>query len=225
MTSLAHILIDYENVQPTADELKRVQGKHLRLWVVHGSHQKHFTMDRVAAWQPLGKQVSFVHSMKDGKNALDLHLAFCVGEAVEQARASGSPGCYVVLSKDKGFEALFGYLQGRGLLVGRADALPEALALAGQLRSKLTQEGSCAVAASQDADLSRVIEGLRSSKTNRPGKEAKLRNYIASHLAKAADSPEVKAVMSQLKSRNLIRLEGTKVTYHLSVKLQIHAVA
>lgn len=133
MPALIHLFLDLENVQPSADELKRVRGAHYRLWILHGPHQKHFTADRVSAWQPLGEQVRFVQSVKAGKNALDLHIAFSIGQASEADRRAGAEGHYIVVSRDKDFDALCGYTESVNIRIRRLDTLAEALALARNL--------------------------------------------------------------------------------------------
>jgi hypothetical protein len=226
MSTLIHLFLDLENVQPTAAELELIRGRHFRLWVLHGPHQKDFTADRVCAWQPLGTQVQFVQSKKSGKNALDLHIAFCVGEASELDRKRGAAACYVIVSRDKDFDAMFGYLIDRKLRVGRADSLPAALKLASELIGKSLPDAKPksapkpkSMAKVQSASLSeyaaRVLKDLRDHPRTRPRTEKKLHNHIASFLGHEIEGQALTRLVSELKAQAGVKIEGTKVTYNL----------
>ena len=215
MATLVHLLLDLENVQPTAAQLGKVRGAHFRLWILHGPHQKELTTDRVTALLPLGEQVRLVQSMKAGNNALDLHIAFCIGEASERDRQEGSKACYVIVSKDKGFDALFGHLKSRGILVGRAESLPMALTHAAQLTgTQPTRPKSAAPPAS--ANTEKVLKDLREHPRNRPRTEKKLHNHVGSLLGNEAAGQEVNRVLEELKSLAAVALDGTKVKYVLA---------
>lgn len=230
MSTLIHLFLDLENVQPTAAQLELVRGSHFRLWVLHGPQQKYFTSDRVRAWQPLGDQVRFVQSTKAGKNALDFHIAFCIGEASERDRAGESAACYIIVSSDKGFDALFGYLSSQKILIGRTESLPEALKVAAQVMAKPvaqpqpTVQPKPAVAAKPKAaakpkpagvstSTERVLKDLREHPRNRPSTEKRLKNHVVSLLGKDATEQEVSRVMGELKARAVVKVEGTKVKY------------
>lgn len=217
-----HLLIDWENERPTGAELELIRGSRFRLWILHGPQQKSFTAEQVSAWQPLGKQVRFVQSAKSGKNALDLHIAFCIGVVSEHDRSQETPGCYVIVSKDKGFDALFGYLQGRDLRVARADSLPEALKLASKLMEGVEAKSPSASAhapkPSASENAARVIEDLRAHPGNRPTTSKRLGNHIKHLLGNEGSSGEVSRVTEELKALKVIVLNGTKMDYHLKKK-------
>ena len=70
-----HILLDYENVQPTEVELRAMVPEATRVWVFHGPHQKQVEQ-RFASF---GTGMTTVPISKTGKNALDFHLSFYMG--------------------------------------------------------------------------------------------------------------------------------------------------
>lgn len=70
-----HVLLDYENVQPTEDELRTLVPDASQVWVFHGPHQRQ-VKQRFASF---GTNVTAVPISKTGKNALDFHLSFYVG--------------------------------------------------------------------------------------------------------------------------------------------------
>jgi len=214
MSPPVHLLLDYENVQPSAEDVAQVRGSHYRLWILHGSHQNHFPADLVRAWQPLGKQVRFVQSAKQGKNALDLHVAFCMGEAVGQSRELDQPGCFVIISGDKGFDALFGYLGQREIQVGRAGTIPDALAASSDFLKALPAQ-TPQVAAPTSPSLERVIAQLRAQSKQLPRTEKRLQNHIASLLGKIAADAEVRRVINELKSVGIVGVKGAGLHYRM----------
>lgn len=54
---LTYILIDFENVQPVAEELSLIRGADYRVRLFHGPNQNRFDAGMVKALQPLGSQL------------------------------------------------------------------------------------------------------------------------------------------------------------------------
>jgi hypothetical protein len=127
--AVVHLLVDFENLKPSASDVDLVRSEEYRLWVFHGPHQNKFDASLVRAWQPLGTRVDFVQSSKHGKNALDFHIAFKLGELIADHRKSGRRASYVVVSGDGGFEPLFDYMRSEGCVVTRVGSIPDALAV------------------------------------------------------------------------------------------------
>ncbi len=124
---LTYLLVDFENVKPTADELRQLRGDHIRLWIFRGSQQKTFAADVAEAWQPLGAQVKFIHCTKTGKNALDFHIAFCLGMAHRENVAANRLARYVVVSNDGGFDTLFEFARSERCHVTKAPTILAAI--------------------------------------------------------------------------------------------------
>ena len=70
---LTHLLVDLENLIPTAEEIALVRAEQYRLWIFRGPDQNKYGAELVEAWQPLGERVKFVKCTRKGKNALDFH--------------------------------------------------------------------------------------------------------------------------------------------------------
>ena len=134
-----HLLVDFENLQPPPEHVARVRGESSHLWVFHGPHQNKFDAALVKAWQPLGDRVDFVQSSKHGKNALDFHIAFKLGELIADQRKTGRRASYVVVSGDGGFEPLFDYMRTQGCTVTRVGSIPDALAVPASTRTSVSQ--------------------------------------------------------------------------------------
>jgi hypothetical protein len=201
VATLIHLLLDLENVQPSADELEAIRGPRFRLWILHGPHQKNFTSDRVKAWQPLGEQLQFVQSAKAGRNALDMHIAFLLGEIVERDRASGQSARYVIVSADKDFDSLLEYAKSQQVALERVDSLQGIMA-----RDDLSPEAS------------RVLEALRAHPRNRPVRRDTLERHIRALLGNKDEPVVVNALIDELVSHGKVAFEGAKVLYPFAGK-------
>lgn len=106
-----HVLLDYENVQPSEGELRAMVPDASRVWVFHGPHQ-HEVERRFASF---GNDVTAVPISKTGKNALDFHLSFYMGYIASRNPAS----TIVVVANDKGYEPMLEHAKGMGFAVRR----------------------------------------------------------------------------------------------------------
>lgn len=116
-----HVLLDYENVQPTGDELRAMVPDAGQVWVFHGPHQRQVEQ-RFASF---GADVTVVPISKTGKNALDFHLSFYMGYIASRNQASA----IVVMSNDKGYEPMLEHARAMGFAVrqqGHGQAKPNA---------------------------------------------------------------------------------------------------
>ncbi len=205
-----------------------MRGAHIRLWVLRGPQQNKFDADLAEAWQPLGGQVQFVQSAKSGKNALDFHIAFCLGEAHQEDIQNRRAACYVVVSRDKGFEALFGYMRSLGSVIDRADNVPEALKLAESMARPSVTPSKAPVKEpkpapkkpkpvpkpaplSKDAEI--VFSHLRDHPRTRPTTRKKLEHHVTSLLGNKIDAAVTNAVISELTRVGALAFEGTKPRY------------
>lgn len=73
--SARYILIDYQNVQPT----RLTHDPRERLLVFLGSNQS-----EISARRRLGNDVKYIKMAGEGRNALDFHIAFYIGEPPDQ---------------------------------------------------------------------------------------------------------------------------------------------
>jgi len=129
--SLTYILIDFENVKPTAADLKLIRGAGYRVRLFHGPHQNKFDADIVKVLQPLGIQVEFIQCERAGKNALDFHIAFYLGRLVEESKraapTSKEKTRFIIVSKDGGFDVLLDHVQTLGYGAMRVESVHQAL--------------------------------------------------------------------------------------------------
>ena len=108
-----YVLIDFENVQPKNLE---ILSKHpFNVYVFVGASQAKITYEFAVAMQQLGENAKYVKIGGNGKNALDFHLAFYVGEL-----ATKDPEAYFhVISRDTGFDPLIKHLRSRKIRIQR----------------------------------------------------------------------------------------------------------
>jgi NTP pyrophosphatase (non-canonical NTP hydrolase) len=106
-----HVLLDYENVQPTDDELRELVPGVSDVWVFHGPHQKRVDSYFVS----FGNNVTAVPISKTGKNALDFHLSYYMGYIT-----SRNPDArFVVVANDKGYDPLLAHAKELGFAVDK----------------------------------------------------------------------------------------------------------
>ncbi len=116
-----HVLLDYENVQPTESELRALVPDVSQVWVFHGPHQRQVEQ-RFASF---GADVTAVPISKTGKNALDFHLSFYMGYIASRNQASAM----VVVANDKGYEPMLEHARSMGFAarqVGHGEVKPAA---------------------------------------------------------------------------------------------------
>ena len=246
MTTLTHLFLDFENVKPSPADIAQVRGENIRLWVLRGPHQNKFDAVLAEAWQPLGDRVQFVRSHKAGKNAVDFHVAFSVGRAHREDELRKQKARYIIVSRDKDFDVLFGYVGGLGSPLERANSIPDALKLAGyagaQPAAKLPiapREKKPAAprpkpaakaatppkavpppkASSGPKPLPAITDRVIASvreEKRRPTTRKKLEHHVASVLRNKADHAGVLKVIEDLTSQGVFSFDGTKVRYDLS---------
>lgn len=156
MTTLTHILVDFENVQPGAADIALLHGEGLRLAIFRGPGQMKYAADLAEAWQPLGSSVQFIRCAKAGRNAVDMHIAFHLGALIDAHKLGAGNDALrlVVVSRDTDFDPLLLYIREQlGYEAVRAISIKAALAAGGE---------------TQRAPRSRAAAGAASRKTAPP---------------------------------------------------------
>jgi hypothetical protein len=115
------LLVDLENIQKI--NLTAVPGD-VRVRVFYGVTQKKIPAELVVQAQPLGTRLEWIKISGHGKNALDFHIAFYLGQ---ELTTNPTSDC-VILSRDTGFDPLVRHLQGRGYVCRRVGSLESAFA-------------------------------------------------------------------------------------------------
>src|SRR5579864_2397897 len=114
------LLVDYENIGKI--DLGGIP-EGVRVPFFFGASQRSVPTDFLKAALRLGERFVPIDIEGQGKNALDFHIAFYLGEYLARAPTTAC----VILSKDKGFDPLVRHLARRGFAVRRANTMAEAL--------------------------------------------------------------------------------------------------
>jgi len=184
-----HVLIDWENVQPSEPDLRRLVPDVTDVWLFHGPHKKGID----ALYRSFGDRVTLVPISRTGKNALDFHLSFYMGYI-----ASRQPDAHIiVMANDRGYAPMVEHARELGFSarqIGFGGVAPSA-APAPAAPPKKAAPADATRALLQAVE--RVEANLQRSK-GRPMKEAALVAVIASLLGPAANAESVPAVLSGL---------------------------
>jgi hypothetical protein len=93
-----HVLVDFENVQPTFAEVAKLAPGLSEVWLFHGPHQ----IKLAEQFKSEHHGVTPVPISKTGKNALDFHLSFYLGYVA----AKNPNGRLMVIANDKGYDPM-----------------------------------------------------------------------------------------------------------------------
>lgn len=127
---MKHILIDFENTQPDAAQLRALNPDDSHIWLFLGKNQqKTLPIELCEALCRFGRHVHFIRTAKTGKNALDFYLAYYLG----QITTEDNDALICILSRDTGFDVLVEHLENEHLCRGiiRLAVLEDAAELPG----------------------------------------------------------------------------------------------
>lgn len=184
-----YVLIDHENVQPK--DLALLNGEPLRVIVFLGANQARLSTELAMALQSLGDKGQYVRINANGRNALDFHIAFYLGElAAKEPSAS-----FQVISKDGGYDPLLQHLQARNIHAKRSATLTSLLL------------------PPADDTVADAIAYLEGAGTARPRRTTTLGNAINNRHGKKLQPAEIDRVIAELVRRRVISVTDGKVTY------------
>lgn len=168
----------------------------------------------------LGERFISIDIEGQGKNALDFHIAFYLGELL---KAAPRAEC-VILSRDKGFDPLVRHLVGRGFAVRRVGTVAEAFAAERGPRAERAAPRAPRTPAPErqrraravDADvLQRVKHWLaRLPARNRPRKRKGLVASLKSHLAGKLETPALEALVDALVAEGVVSEKDGALTWN-----------
>ena len=114
-----YVLIDFENVQPEGLALLNSRSSY-HVCVFVGATQKSVSVDKIVLpLQELGNRGKIVQVKETGPNALDFHIAFCLGQLAEREKDA----CFRIVSKDKGFDPLVAHMKAQERDVARHESV------------------------------------------------------------------------------------------------------
>ncbi len=210
------LLVDYENIGKI--ELGEIPEGVL-VPFFFGASQKSVPKEFLKAALNLRERFVPIDIEGQGKNALDFHIAYYMGEYLTR---SPEAAC-VILSKDKGFDPLVKHLVSRGFAVRRANALREAFS-GGAVELRRPQganrrpPAASSRAPTQTAPASVAENALRwlagGAKARRPRTRKALTAHLFSHFSKKIPEADVHVLIDQLVDSGQLGEENGKMTYH-----------
>jgi hypothetical protein len=96
-----HILLDFENVQPTLVALAKLAPGFTDVWLFHGPHQ----VKQAQSFAAGNERVNLVPRSGQGSNALDFHLSFYLGYVA----AKHPDAELVVVANDRGYDPMLAH--------------------------------------------------------------------------------------------------------------------
>jgi hypothetical protein len=190
-----YVLIDYENVQPK--DVALLNGHAFKVLVFIGANQTKVPLDLVKTMQPMGADADYILISGNGKNALDFHIAYYLGDLANK----DPEGFYHVISKDTGFDPLITHLKSRGIRAQRSNALCE-IPILGFIAPKTIDER-----------VDAVIKNLESRGNARPRKIKTLASTIHALFLKKLEQSEVDGLVAALVKRGAIVATDGKISY------------
>ncbi len=213
--SLTYILIDFENVQPAADDLKLIRGENHRVRVFHGSHQSKFDKDMVKALQPLGERADYIECERKGKNALDFRIAFFLGGIAKEFESVKAKPAIIVISKDTDLDTLLEHMRSLGFDAKRSTTVHNAMS-SGNAENPAPAK---VLKASKQTPISESLQTLLTylvdHPKNRPAKIETLKNHLLNIFNGAITDQEKDALVSELVSKGFATVTGKKIDYKI----------
>lgn len=190
------ILVDWENVQP--DLLPALDLDSTKLLVFIGPHQSKLPFSLVEAVQKLGDRAQYVKVSKQGKDALDMHIAFHIGRLSIEL-----PDVYFhIISKDSDYDPLVAHLKDRKIGAAKWSDL-SSMPVLRRASAKTFKE-----------QMGATREWLVERKSNRPKTVKTLANSLkTSAFCSRLDDDEIAALIEGLQERQLLVVQGQKVSY------------
>ncbi|MFL6549028.1 MAG: PIN domain-containing protein [Povalibacter sp.] len=181
-----------------------------------GASQKTVRTDFLKAALKLGDRFLPIDIEGQGRNALDFHIAFYLGEYLA---ANPKANC-VILSKDTGFDPLAKHLRGREFSVRRAETIAEAFG--GAPRQKPTKVKAVVATpkpkTQEPAPLASVsvlawLEEM--SPRTRPRKRKGLIAHLHNHFGKKISEAQLHQIVDQLIAQKKISETEGALGYQL----------
>lgn len=192
-----YVLIDFENVQPS--NLEILQRHSFKVLVFVGANQVKVPFELAAAMQALGNSAQYIKISGSGKNALDFHIAYYIGEL-----AANEPGAFFhIISRDTGFDPLVKHLKSKKLKVQRERDLAEIPVL------------RISAATPNDEKISAIVKNLAGRGQSRPRKVKTLSNTINSLFTETLSEQQLTSLVKELEQRQYIKVNNNNVSYHL----------
>lgn len=208
-TAAAHfVFVDFENV-PTVD-LESIGDKPVMVMLLIGKNQKKLDLALVHQILRHPAKVRLIEVGASGHNALDLTLAYYLGQAALHAPKAQ----FHVVSKDKDFDPLIAHLRRAHVQVTRHEKFA-ALPFLPQLVSSHPPKSAVPSKGAAPVDkFAKLIARLTNKSAPRPKKRAGLLAHINTAYGNKLSDAEQAAMAEDLITRGVITIDASdKVSY------------
>lgn len=192
-----YVLIDYENVQPTA--LAALEKEHFKVIVFIGASQTKVNYGVADTLQRLGPNARYIKISGNGSNALDFHIAYYIG----QLAAADKDGFFHIISKDAGFDPLIAHLKTEKIYACRSRDIHD-MPIVKTANTKSPSE-----------KIEVIVSNLKQRGSSRPRTIKTLTSTISSLFQKALTESELTTLLKTLQKNGYVTVNDTKVSYTL----------
>ncbi|EAR21362.1 hypothetical protein NB231_13246 [Nitrococcus mobilis Nb-231] len=152
--------------------------------------------------QALGDAAQYIKISGSGKNSLDFHIAYYIGEL-----AAKEPNAYFhIISHDSGFDPLIKHLKSKKIKAQREQDLAEIPAF------------QMSAATSNDEKVVAIVKNLSGRGQSRPRKVKTLSNTINSLFNENLSEQQLVALIKELEQKKYIKVSNGNISYHLPQK-------
>jgi hypothetical protein len=204
------LLVDFENVGKI-DLTAVPEG--VRVALFFGAAQKSVPREFMEAALKLRERFEHVNAAGQGKNALDFHIAYYLGEYLTK---SPRTEC-VILSRDKDFAPLVKHLVLRGFAVRTANTLRDAFPgrPAETRRGTPAREPAREQARAPTAPQEDALQWLAGRAKNRlPRTRKALAADLYSHFSKKRSEADIQATIDRLLAAGHLSETSGRIAYH-----------
>ena len=189
------VLIDFENIQP--ESLAPLEQGHFKVIVFVGASQTKVPFEVATVLQRMGVNAEYVKISGNGKNALDLHIAYYIG----QMAAKDATAYFHIISKDRGFDPLIQHLKSKHIFSARSESVADIPLV----KTNNTQ--------SPDERAKLFVTKLELPKATRPRSLKSLTSAIGAMFQKQLTNEEITEVISSIRNSGFISIVEGKVIY------------
>ena len=210
-----YVLVDFENC--VVKSIALLAGEQFRVYLFLGRNNIKVETELAMEMQSLGERATYVKLEAAGKNVLDFHIAYYIGELA----ASDRDGFFHIISSDNGFDPLIEHIKGRRIFAARSESIEdmpcfrEPPTLPPAKAKPTTAKTGKATDELMERWIEVVVEELIARGESRPVRMKTLVSTIHACIGKDRSQIEAEAVRDALVARRIIARDGVKFTYKL----------
>lgn len=206
--STKYALIDLENVQPSSLQKIKNEGYQLKIFV--GANQSKINVELAEEIQQFGENAQYIRLQNSGKNALDFHIAFYMGQI-----SSSETGCqFLVVSKDTGYDPLLKHMRGMGIKANRTGIASTPSTPATKPAIATTKKTPAQMSMAERVQFARQY--LQKAGKAKPAKHKTLVTALSSAFQKKLGELAITDLINELTKQGVVIDNQGSITYKLN---------